>query len=166
MLRKAGFGPRPARVGAAIALCEAPGPKEGEPTSDFGLVGDLDLMDETWGASYGGFQIRSLKIQTGTGDYRDAEQLVKPRFNCEAARQVYLNQGWAAWTTYTSGMYKAYLQDWFPPPPGTYVVLSGDTLGAIAAKFKMTWQELARINNLHAPYTIYIGQQLRYVEEV
>jgi LysM domain-containing protein/lysozyme-like protein len=162
MLRRAGFGPRPARVGAAIALCEAPVFGAPEPTADFGLVGDLDLVNDTWGPSFGGFQIRSLKSQKGTGQYRDGDELLKVAFNCESARTIYLNSGWGAWSTYSSGMYKAYLQDWFPPPPHTHIVLAGETVSTIAALYDMKWQELARLNNLHAPYTIYIGQALLY----
>ena len=160
MLRRVGFGPRPAKIGSAISLCEAPVFHAPEPTADFGMIGDLDLVNATWGPSYGGFQIRSLIAQTGTGDIRDSEQLIKPSFNCKSARAIYLARGWRAWSTYSSGMYKAYLQDLFPPPPHTYVVLAGDTLGSIAPKFGLTWQELAILNNLHEPYTIYIGQHL------
>jgi len=63
---------------------------------------------------------------------------------------------------YTSGAYKAYLQDLFPPAPGTYIVLAGDTLSGIAAKVVggFTWEDLARTNNLHSPYSISIGQSL------
>lgn len=161
MLRKVGFGPRPAKIGSAIALCEAPGKKrDGLPTSDFGLVGDLDLMTAVWGPSIGGFQVRSLKADKGKGTYRDEDWLRVPKNNGAAARTIYLQRGWGAWTTYTSGMYKAYLQDLFPPPPNTYVVLAGDTLSSIGKKVGMAWQELARLNNLHEPYSIFIGQYL------
>jgi nucleoid-associated protein YgaU len=65
-------------------------------------------------------------------------------------------------TTYASGMYKAYLQDIFPPPPNAYIVLAGDTLSKIAVRFgnQWTWQDLARANGLHDPFTIFIGQTL------
>lgn len=161
MLRKVGLGPRPAKIGSAIALCEAPGPKrDGKPTSNFGLVGDLDLQTAVWGPSIGGFQVRSLKAEKGDGTYRDEDWLRIPRNNADAARIIYLQRGWGAWSTYTSGMYKAYLQDIFPPPTGTYVVQAGDTLSSIGSKIGMAWQELARLNNLHEPYNIYIGQLL------
>lgn len=41
-----------------------------------------------------------------------------------------------------------------------YTVVSGDTLSAIADKYKVTWQELATANNLKDPYPLYVGQSL------
>ncbi|NPV85075.1 MAG: LysM peptidoglycan-binding domain-containing protein [Anaerolineae bacterium] len=43
---------------------------------------------------------------------------------------------------------------------GTYIVQPGDSLDTIAQKFGMRWQDLAAINNIQAPYNIYIGQVL------
>lgn len=43
----------------------------------------------------------------------------------------------------------------------TYTVQSGDTLSAIAKKFKTTYQELARINGISNPNIISVGQVLR-----
>jgi LysM repeat protein len=42
----------------------------------------------------------------------------------------------------------------------TYVVTSGDTLSAIAARFGVSWTEIAAANSIPAPYTIYRGQKL------
>ena len=149
-----------ARIGSAIAMCEAPAFNAPTPSADFSLVGDIELANATWGFSYGGFQIRSLRADKGTGSYRDEELLLDPMFNCMAAQAIQEDVGWKAWSTFTSGQYKAYLQDLYPPPPNTYVVLAGDTLSGIGAKLGIDWEELARLNNLHSPYTIYIGQQL------
>lgn len=44
---------------------------------------------------------------------------------------------------------------------GTYTVVSGDTLGEIAAKHKTTYQHLAEINGLADPNLIYPGQVLK-----
>jgi LysM repeat protein/uncharacterized protein YvpB len=44
--------------------------------------------------------------------------------------------------------------------PTYYVVQSGDTLSGIAARFNLDWTEIAALNGLSAPYTIYPGQQL------
>jgi murein DD-endopeptidase MepM/ murein hydrolase activator NlpD len=41
-----------------------------------------------------------------------------------------------------------------------YSVVSGDTLSAIAAKYDITWQQLATANDLKDPYPIYVGQSL------
>lgn len=160
MLVDIGMTPRNSRIGAAIAMCEAPSFDAETPSADFSLVGDIELANDIWGYSYGGFQIRSLRSQTGTGGVRDADQLLRPLFNCRSAKTIHNDVGWKAWSTFTSGQYQAYLQDIYPPPPNTYIVLAGDTLTGIAQRLGMDWEELARLNNLHAPYTIYIGQRL------
>ena len=45
--------------------------------------------------------------------------------------------------------------------PGEYRVVAGDTLYSIAFRHQMDYRELARINGITAPYTIYPGQELR-----
>lgn len=42
-----------------------------------------------------------------------------------------------------------------------YTVKPGDTVSGIANKMNVNWMEIARINGLSAPYTIYVGQRLR-----
>ncbi len=42
-----------------------------------------------------------------------------------------------------------------------YTVQSGDYLAALAGRFNVTWQELALLNEIHYPYTIYPGQVLK-----
>lgn len=169
LAREAGMRHRPSRILAAIALCEAPGPVvDGVPHANFALIGDQALADDDdgtpgWGFSYGGLQIRSRYEQRGTGKPRDANQLLRPDFNVASGVYIKRNEGgFSAWTTYTNGQYRAYLFEDFPPPPNTYVVWAGDTLSSIAAKLGgFTWQELARHNNLHEPYSIHIGDVLR-----
>ena len=49
------------------------------------------------------------------------------------------------------------------PPPGsttTYVVQRGDTMGAIAARYGTTVNEMASLNCLMNPNLIYVGQRL------
>lgn len=168
MLVSLGMKTKQARIGGAIALCEAPvyaRADDGQYQANFGAIGDQALANDVWGYSYGGFQIRSLRIEKGTGKFRDEDKLLVPRFNCHSAILIKRAWGnWNAWTTYTSGMYKAYLQDLFPPPPNTYVVVAGDNLMSITEMLsngQWVWQDLARINNLHDPYVIYIGQYLQ-----
>lgn len=48
-----------------------------------------------------------------------------------------------------------------PQPGGTYTVVKGDTLSGIGAKTGTRWQDIAAINGIGAPYTIYPGQVLR-----
>jgi nucleoid-associated protein YgaU len=45
--------------------------------------------------------------------------------------------------------------------PSTYTVRAGDTLSSIARRFDTTWQRLARLNNISAPYTIHPGDKLK-----
>jgi hypothetical protein len=158
LCRDVGFGKREARTASAIAMCESAYVQDGQSYADFDAIGDLDLQTEVWGPSYGGFQIRSLKAMQGTGTIRDADLLLKPRMNAKAALSIRHDLGFKAWSCYASGQYKAYLQDLFPAAPGTYIVLSGDTLSSIGQKTGIDWPDLARWNNLHFPYTIFIGQ--------
>ena len=44
---------------------------------------------------------------------------------------------------------------------GSYRVQSGDTLSAIAARYGMSWETLARLNNISNPNMIMVGQVLR-----
>lgn len=44
--------------------------------------------------------------------------------------------------------------------PQYYTVKRGDTLGSIAAKFGTSYQHLAQLNQIAAPYTIYVGERL------
>jgi len=48
-------------------------------------------------------------------------------------------------------------------PDGYYRVKKGDTLHAIAFKFGMDWRQIASLNGISAPYTIYPDQDLRLV---
>lgn len=158
LARNVGFTKKGARIASAIAMCEAPAVKDNVSYSDFDAIGDIELQTDVWGPSYGGFQIRSLKSQLGTGQFRDGDRLPSPRFNVESALQIKNSQGWNAWSTYRTGMYKAYLQDLFPAAPNTYIVLAGDSLSLIGQKTGILWTDLARWNGLHFPYTIFIGQ--------
>ncbi len=79
-----GFKVRGARIASAIALCETPVFDAKPPRSDFGLIGDQDLATDIWGYSYGGFQIRSLREQKGTGATRDETRLLSQRPDLEA----------------------------------------------------------------------------------
>lgn len=45
--------------------------------------------------------------------------------------------------------------------PGHYRVKKGDTLYSISWQKNMSFQQLASINRIRRPYTIYVGQQLR-----
>jgi LysM repeat protein len=47
----------------------------------------------------------------------------------------------------------------------TYVVQPGDRLASVAAAFGLDWPELAQLNGIGWPYTIYVGQVLRLQAE-
>lgn len=164
LARSVGFTAANARIMAAICMCEAPYNTGGKAYSNAAAIGDQALANETWGYSYGLAQVRSLRSQKGTGGFRDELRLPDPEFNLRSARTIKLAAGsFNPWSTYTGGQYRAYLQDLFPPPPGSYVVVSGDTLSGIAAKISggaWTWEDLAAANGLVKPWTIHIGDLL------
>lgn len=159
-----GFTKAEARIAGAIAMVESAAVRENKPYANTEEVGDEALANSTWGFSYGLFQVRSLRKDTGTGRTRDSTRLKDATFNCRSALTIMRSAGWDQWSTYNTGQYKAYLQDQFPPPPGTYIVVSGDTLSRIAAKLgnKFKWQDLARVNGIHSPYRIFIGEVLLF----
>jgi lipoprotein NlpD len=45
--------------------------------------------------------------------------------------------------------------------PDRYVVRSGDTLSAISMRYGLDYIKVAQMNNISAPYRIYVGQNLR-----
>lgn len=45
--------------------------------------------------------------------------------------------------------------------PATYTVVSGDTLSGIGQKTGKKWQDIAKVNGIASPYTIYPGQVLK-----
>jgi lipoprotein NlpD len=48
------------------------------------------------------------------------------------------------------------------PAPSSYTVRKGDTLYSISWRYGMDYKEVARINGIRSPYTIYVGQKLRF----
>lgn len=98
-----GFNPAQATVMTAIALAESSG-------NDTAL-GDVGLENTTWGPSYGLFQVRTLKSDTGKGTDRDVSWLSQSDAN-QAKAAFDISHGGAdfsPWTTYTSGAYQKYL---------------------------------------------------------
>lgn len=101
--RAAGFSVANAIVLTAIALAESGG--------DDTALGDVGLENNTWGASYGLYQVRTLKAQTGTGQTRDISWLAASDAN-QAAAAFQISRGgqdFSPWTTYTSGRYQQFL---------------------------------------------------------
>ena len=151
-----------ARILSAIAMVES-GPAtivSGVAKVPSDKIGDEELQTTYWGPSIGLWMVRSIKSQSGTGKTRDATRLLDPAFNAKSAKAIYEDQGLNAWSVYTGGQYKAYMQEEFPPPPNTYVVQGGDTLSKIADKFNTTVEILTNLNNLADPNKINIGQHI------
>jgi len=47
-------------------------------------------------------------------------------------------------------------------PPSYYTVQKNDTLYSISWRYGMDYKDVARINGIRSPYTIYVGQKLRF----
>lgn len=152
-----------AKIIAAIAMVESAAAVSGKSYADADKIGDQNLANTTWGFSYGLTQVRSLRVQKGMGQYRDEDRLLDPYFNLASALRIKNESGFGAWTTFRNEQYKAYLAQQYPAPNGVHIVLSGQTLIKIAGMYGglFTWDQLARVNGLLKPYTIYINQPLQ-----
>jgi len=102
-LTQAGFSPPQATVMTAIAGAES--------GYDPANLGDVRLEDSTWGPSFGLFQVRTSKAQTGTGGDRDITRLASS--DLEQARAAYEISGhgtnFTPWSVYNSGRYQTFL---------------------------------------------------------
>lgn len=74
-------------------------------------VGDVGLVNATWGPSIGLWQVRSLRAHSGTGRERDGTRLTDPRFNARAAYTISRGgRDWSAWTVHRTGAYRQHLE--------------------------------------------------------
>jgi len=48
------------------------------------------------------------------------------------------------------------------PAPNSYTVRKGDTLYSISFRYGMDYRDVARINDIRPPYTIYVGQKIKF----
>jgi len=82
--------------------------------SDFGFwdaVGDIALVNDKWGPSIGGFQIRSLRHPEDYGapdNLRTARLLREIDYNARVAFAIFKKYGWKQWSTFNSGSYLKY----------------------------------------------------------
>ena len=99
----AGYPPAAAATQTAIALAESGG--------DGAAVGDVSLQDNTWGPSYGLFQIRTVKADTGKGTIRDISWLAASTANQAKAAYDISRHGvdFTPWTVYVTGAYQSFL---------------------------------------------------------
>jgi hypothetical protein len=104
----AGYAAGAGLSGEALAIATAISWAESKGDSD--AVGDTRLVTSTWGPSIGLWQIRSLNAQRGTGGQRDELANKDPGTNARHMAEISNNgRSWGAWSTYTSGQYRAYL---------------------------------------------------------
>lgn len=72
-------------------------------------VGDQTLADSKWGYSWGAWQIRSLRVQKGTGGPRDEDALADPAFQTASMCEISgSGTDWTPWSTFTSHDYLTY----------------------------------------------------------
>jgi lysozyme-like protein len=104
-LRVAGYSAAAAVVQTAIAEAESGG--------DDTARGDLGIQTGTWGPSFGLYQIRTLKADTGRGGDRDIAWLAQSDANQAKAAYDISQHGanFSPWTTYTRGTYTKFLPD-------------------------------------------------------
>lgn len=102
-LTATGWDPQAATLMTAIAGAES--------GYDDTELGDVNLENSTWGPSYGLFQIRTLRADTGRGTDRDITRLSAS--DQEQARAAWdISRGgtdFSPWSTYTSGAYQRFL---------------------------------------------------------
>lgn len=102
-LLAAGFNRANAIIMTAISL--------GESGGDDSAKGDIGIQTATWGPSYGLYQIRTLKDQTGKGTDRDITHLAgDDAAQADAAYSIsHGGTDFSPWTVYTTGKYQQYL---------------------------------------------------------
>lgn len=117
----AGFSKSSAITMTAIALAES----GGDPTAR----GDLGLQTATWGPSYGLFQVRTLKAETGRGTDRDISALSSSDLRQAQAAYAISGKGlsFSPWSTYTNGSYRRFLDQAKAAANGDGQVLDGGT---------------------------------------
>lgn len=102
-LTDVGFDPAQAAIMTAIA-----GAESGYDTT---ALGDTRLESSTWGPSYGLFQVRTSKRETGTGGTRDIARLASSDTEqAEAAYEISRHgTDFSPWSAYSSGAYQGFL---------------------------------------------------------
>jgi cell wall-associated NlpC family hydrolase len=148
----------------ALAQCEASGNWSNADTGHNGHYGGLQFGIPTWN-DYGGQQFADRADHATR-----AEQII-------VAERTLKGQGWRAWTCaptagvtgYGVNLRTASAVSASPVPQPvaastaahTYRVVLGDSLVKIAGKTGTNWRDLAALNGLSAPYTIYPGNIIK-----
>ena len=102
LAQQAGFSPEQARIMAAIAMAESSGnPRAHNPNASTG-----DNSYGLWQINMLGSMGNSRRRQFGISSN---EQLFNPNTNAAAARAIFDQQGFNAWSVYKSGAYRRFL---------------------------------------------------------
>lgn len=103
ILQQAGFTAAQAVTMTAIAGAES--------GYDDASVGDVGLQTAEWGPSFGLFQVRTLKGETGKGTVRDIQSLAGDDLAQAKAAYAISHQGrdFSPWSVYTNGRYQQFL---------------------------------------------------------
>lgn len=99
-----GFSPQAARIMYGIAGAES--------AYNPNALGDIGLQNSTWGPSYGYFQIRTLRGDTGTGRVRDINWLRQGGLQAQIKAAYDISNGgrnFNPWSTYLHGSYTKFL---------------------------------------------------------
>lgn len=102
-LLAAGFSPS-----AAVTMTAIAGGESGYDTSG---LGDTSIQTGQWGPSYGLYQIRTLRAETGKGTPRDIQWLAaSPAHQAQAAYLISSGgSNFAPWTVYTTGRWQQFV---------------------------------------------------------
>jgi hypothetical protein len=85
-------------------------------------VGDLTLVNDKWGPSVGGTQIRTLRDPAGYAPvdaHRDIEKLRDPAYQVEATLAIADAGGWELWSTFKNGTHEQFMAAGFDIPVKT-----------------------------------------------
>jgi len=116
-------------------------------------VGNIDTnLDYCWYELSVGYKSVLKTLQNATS-VKEASDIVltkyeKPQDQSEENKAKRAKNGEAIYEKYAGG------EVW-------YTVKKGDTLSKIGKMFGVPWQNIAKLNGIEAPYTIYPGQKLR-----
>ena len=109
------------------------------------------LVSFTYNVGLAAFKTSTLRQKLNAGDYKGAAKEF-PRWNKSSGRVL---NGLIRRRNAEKRLFEEI------PVETVYVVKSGDTLSEIARKYNMSYQALAKLNNIKNPDKIYVGQKIK-----